>query len=194
MKKILLLENRPGRQEQYLGSENIKKLQTLQGLKTLLGEECSEMINKLNNSDDSQLNEFTLIIIHRSALSPTGIDTVINHCQKKKKDLIFFSGGISQSLYTTSQNFPYLLVNSKDFYYNMLNFLTKFVKGEAEHITELLYGDNWQLNLMLNYRQLIIKENLSRTEENFKESIEELIGKRSLEELNREIEGKIALL
>ena len=194
MMKIILLEDRPGRQEQYIDSEKVAKLKALQGLKILLGEECRDMINKLNQADDSQLNEFTLILIHRSALSAEGIDTVTTHCQQNKKNLVFFSGGISQSLFT-SQNFPYLLLNSKDFYQsNMLNFLSKFVNGDTEHITELVYGDSWKLNLMLNYRQLLLKGELGRLDEIFKESLEELIGKLPLEELNKEIKAKITLI
>jgi hypothetical protein len=196
MSQILLLDDRPGRQEQYLGSKMREKLKDLKELTTLLGEQCREMINKLNSKDDSNLEEFTLIIIHRSALSIDGINTVKEHCKKKKKNLVFFSGGISQSLYS-SQDFQYMLLNSKDLYQpNLYNFLSKYVEGQVEHITELLYGDNWKLNLMLNYRQLLIKGKLSRTEENVKENIEKLIEKRLLEDinLNKEIEAKIAKL
>ena len=194
MKKILLLEDRPGRQMQYLDPEKIKKLKTTKDLKILLGNDCRYMIDKLNHADDSELYDFTLIIIHRSALSNVGIDTVTNHCKVNNKYLVFFSGGISQSLFS-SQSFQYLLLNSKDFYQsNMFNFLDKFIKGEIEHITELIYGNNWKLNLMLNYRQLLLKGELGRTEEEFKENIEKLIGKLPLEELNKKIKTKITLI
>ena len=72
----------------------------------------------------------------------------------------------------------------------MFNFLDKFIKGEIEHITELIYGNNWKLNLMLNYRQLLLKGELGRTEEEFKENIEKLIGKLPLEELTKKSKQK----
>jgi len=194
MKKILFLEDRPGRQEQYLTSEGVKNLQSIEGVKRLLGKECREMIEQLNNNDDSPLNEFTLLLIHRSALSPVGIDTVINHCKNNNKNLVFFSGGISQSLFS-SENFPYLMLNSKDFYQrNMSTFLRNYVDEKSKHITELIYGTNWDINLMLTYRQLLLKGEMGRAEENFKESLEELIGKPPLGELNKKIESKILLL
>jgi len=194
MKKILFLEDRPGRQEQYLTSEGVKNLQSIEGVKRLLGKECREMIEQLNKNDDSPLNEFTLLLIHRSALSPVGIDTVINHCKNNNKNLVFFSGGISQSLFS-SENFPYLMLNSKDFYQrNMSTFLRNYVDEKSKHITELIYGTNWDINLMLTYRQLLLKGEMGRAEENFKESLEELIGKPPLRELNKKIESKILLL
>ena len=110
MKKILLLEDRPGRQMQYLDPEKIKKLKTTKDLKILLGNDCRYMIDKLNHADDSELNDFTLIIIHRSALSNVGIDTVTNHCKVNNKYLVFFSGGISQSLFSRSLSNIYYLI------------------------------------------------------------------------------------
>jgi hypothetical protein len=47
---------------------------------------------------------------------------------------------------------------------------------------------------MLNYRQLLLKGELGRTEEEFKENIEKLIGKLPLEELNKKIKTKITLI
>jgi len=193
-KIILFLEDRPGRQEQYLTTEDINNIQTIEGVEILLGDKCREMIEQLNNNDDSSLNEFTLLLIHRSALSQSGIHTVISHCKNKNKNLVFFSGGISQSLFSY-ENFPYLMLNSKDFYqHNLITFLRNYVDGKTKDITELIYGDKCEINLMLTYRQFLLKGELGRAEENFKKSLEKLIGKLTLEELNKEIKSKITLI
>ena len=52
MKKILLLEDRPGRQMQYLDPEKIKN-KTTKRFKNTLGNDCRYMIDKLNHADDS---------------------------------------------------------------------------------------------------------------------------------------------
>ncbi|QKG79311.1 hypothetical protein [Tenuifilum thalassicum] len=121
-----------------------------------LHEECRKLIDELNKKEFASLNDYDLIIIHRSSLSNGGINTVISHCKSKRKPLVFFSGGVGQSLFYF-EPYPYFLLNSKDFYNNTLpEFLRRYVEDKIEHISELIYGDNWKLNIMMTYRQTFV--------------------------------------
>ncbi len=195
-KQILLLEDRPYRQSQYLDERAIDKLQKIRNLTFPKGNECDKWIENINNNFFSQnLEYFDLIIIHRSALNEDGKKNIIEFCKRKKKSLVFFSGEISQSIYTEIE-FPYLLLSTKDFYQpHLTDFFIKLSNGELEHLTELIYGQRWKLNAMLGYRQLLLKGDLSRIEEKLKDGFESIIGGgKKLAELEKEIKKYINLL
>ncbi|HPO64671.1 MAG TPA: hypothetical protein PKY76_01825 [Bacteroidales bacterium] len=194
MKKVLLLEDRPKRQEQYLSKELIDKIKKLENVYMPLEEECRIIIQKLNDLNDEPLKEYSLIIIHRSSLSDNGRNTVTSHCKNEKKTLVFFSGGIGQSLFSF-ESFPYFLLNSRDFYKDSLpDFLNRYLKDRIEHISELIYGQNWKLNMLMSYRQILLLNNIPRAIEPIKESFESIIGKKTIEELNKEINKIIATI
>lgn len=194
MKKVLLIEDRPDRQEQYLHKELIDKIKTLENVYMPLEKECRVIIQNLNDLNDEPLKEYLLIIIHRSSLSDNGRNTVISHCRKEKKTLVFFSGGIGQSLFTF-ESFPYFILNSKDFYKESLpDFLRNYVEDKIEHISELIYGDNWRLNVMITYRQILLLENIPRAIEPIKESFESIIKIKTIQELDKEINEIIATI
>jgi hypothetical protein len=123
---------------------------------------------------------------------------LINYCKKNKKDLIFFSGGISQSVFS-SNDFNYLLVNSKELYQpHLKNFLSTYIQGNIKHLSELIYGDKWKISIMLSLRQLLLKEELEgkldRLSSELKEQYQNLIGINSLEDLNKEIDKEILII
>ena len=66
-RKVLLIENRPGRMLQYLpnGKDDVDKLSTL---KCLQKDNFRDFLDALNNDDLSSLSSYDLIMIHRSAL------------------------------------------------------------------------------------------------------------------------------
>jgi hypothetical protein len=194
-KRIILIEDRPERLSQFLGDNKINELKILNGLTILSGQHCQEVIEKINSTADIlSLNEYKLIIIHRSALKDLGISNLINYCKKNKKDLIFFSGGISQSVFS-SNDFNYLLVNSKELYQpHLKNFLSKYILGNIKHLSELIYGDKWKICIMLSLRQLLLKGELDRMSSELKEQYQNLIGINSLEDLNKEIDKEILII
>src|SRR5690606_24737284 len=75
------------------------------------------------------------------------------------KSLIFFSGGISYSFYS-DESFPYLNINAGDFYSDKLKlFLNYFEKTREVNIPLLQFGEKWELNKLLNFRNDFIKKN-----------------------------------
>jgi hypothetical protein len=103
-KKILLIENRPARQEQYLpnGQADVEKFSQMNFFLTY--NLFKEYLESINQNNLEFLTQFDLIIIHRSALGElsngSAVNRVISYCKELAKDLILFSGGISSSIYT----------------------------------------------------------------------------------------------
>lgn len=181
MKKIVLIEDRPQRLKQFLDNKQIDELK----------ESCtypSEIIGTiketLNNRDiPDNLKETDLVLFHRSALKDSGLETLIDHCEQNNIDLILFSGGVSQPTYDNREQYQTLIINSGDLYSNRLNnFLKKYTKGKITNLLEILYGEHWQLSILLLIRhfKLIMKdeEEEFRKEEintNFIEKLSEIV-------------------
>jgi hypothetical protein len=195
MKKIILIEDRSERQRQFLGIDQLTDLKNLNGLTILSGQDCYETIEEINGTDDIiSLSEYKMIIIHRSALRSSGINKLINYCKINNRDLIFFSGDISQSIFS-ADDIHLLLINSKELYQpHLKNFLSKYILGKVNHLSELIYGDLWRINIMLSLRQLLIKGDLDRMSSELKEQYQNLIGLYSLEDLNKEIDKEILII
>lgn len=157
-KKILLIENRPGRQVQYMpnGEKELFKLKNIQGF-TMIGFE--ENLTKINDNNFDFLKEFSLVMIHRSALGELSkgskITAVADYCKTNLIDLIYFSGGISSSFFTELNGIGFLLINSKDFYSdNFMPFLKEYIEGRIKKLIELKYGKSWKLNYLFQLREL----------------------------------------
>lgn len=199
MKKIILLEDRPGRQSRFLDYEQIKDLKNIEGLYAPEKDKCKEMILKLNEGKTDELQSYDLIIIHRSALGKKGIATMNEVAAKFKKDIILFSGGLSQIIFNRDA-FESVSINSKDFYSpNLLPFLEKYKNGETSSIMELIYGENWRLSQLMLLRSLYQRQSHeSDVELNIRidEQIEDLIKSlsTSIESLDNEIKQIIASL
>lgn len=154
MKKILLIEDRPGRQLQFIGNLQADELSNLEGLKSPQESECRTMIECLNSENVGNFANYDLIIVHKSSLNSKGLNTLNSICKKGKIDLILFSGGLSQLNYQ-NDGYRCLSINSKDFYSNhLIYFIKKYLREEIQNLLELIYGDNWKLSFLLQYRQL----------------------------------------
>ena len=184
MKKVLFIEDRPNRQKQYF-SKKINALKQISCVDIKEFNEGAEIIENINLGSSTNLEVYNLFIFHRSAFSQKGLNTLNNYCKKNNKELVFFSGGISQTTFTALP-FVLLNINSKEFYTDkLLNFLEKYCNNESKHILQLYYGDNWELPLLLRYRQLI-----GLSDENFEkdiENIEDIIGKDNLINIDNKI-------
>ena len=108
--KIVIIEDRIGRLEKFTEFD-IKKYETI---KIITGIEFDNLLQSLEGKDTSVLDEFSCVASHRSALSNEIRDVIKNYCKAQKKPLIFFSGGITSSVFKDLP-FPFLHINSKDF-------------------------------------------------------------------------------
>ena len=69
--------------------------------------------------------------------------------------MIFFSGGITSSV-LKDLDFPFLHINSKEFYSeNLKLFIEAFEESNAVNLLVLQFGKKWKLSLLLNLRNNI---------------------------------------
>jgi hypothetical protein len=157
-KKIILIENRPTRQKIYLPNQE-KDQEVLKGMESL-----SHYVNDKNTINEflkkknfNFLLGYDLIMIHRSFLNEISggalVNEIIRFCERNRKDLIYFSGGISSSSFIKQDDFNFLLINSKDFYANLIEFLNNYKLGLIENLLELKYGKSWKLSYLLRLRE-----------------------------------------
>lgn len=146
--KVTLLEDRIGRMEQF-SEFDLKKEQSIF---IITNSELTNLISDLDNNSTDKLNDYECIIMHRSAFTNSQRDVIKAYCKKNKKHLVFFSGGISSSIYNDS-SFPFLHINSKDFYSNNLRLFIDEIESQNNlNLLILQFGYRWKLNLLLSLR------------------------------------------
>lgn len=152
MKKILLIEDRPKRQELFMADSNegfeIEKYSDI--LDNMVGVGYDSIYHKL--LDASYNIEHSVIICHRSAFGDHNskiLDKLKEYCKKNSKKLVFFSGGIANTFYSSTPA-DFLLLNSKLFYSKNLELFLEDCKVNEPNILILGYGINWELNILLN--------------------------------------------
>jgi hypothetical protein len=195
MKQVLFIEDRPKRQVQFLpnGEDDLKKIKEIKGVDLKKEEECKEIFESVNNGDTNEIEGYDLLLFHRSALKQKGLNTLREYCKENYTPLILFSGGVSQFNFQ-NEEFPFLILNSKDFYSpRLIEFLENFVNDQVENIPELL-GDNWKLSFLMKYRNLLfIDEEKGEREEEI-DRLKEFLGDKSVKDLNTEIREQILKL
>lgn len=151
MMKIAIIEDRIARLEQYIDFD----LKKSKSVTIITGIDFDNLIDSLKSNDTRKLDQYECIASHRSALSNKVRDPLKEYCRKNKKPLIFFSGGITSSVLKDVE-FPFLHINSKEFYSENLKL---FIKACEEHNTVnlllLQFGKKWKLSLLLNLRNNI---------------------------------------
>jgi hypothetical protein len=155
MKRIIFIEDRIERMKKF---SSINLFHT-KSIILITSSAYDDFIIKLDNGNlESIFNEFDCIISHKSALNIAQRTKIINHCEKKKKPLIFFSGGISYSFYN-DDSFPYLNINANDFYSDKLKlFIKHFEQTDEINLAILQFGEKWELNKLLNFRNDLVKK------------------------------------
>jgi hypothetical protein len=161
MNRIILIDDRPKRMS--LATEKIGQDLTLytstNGLNIPQGNDCLKIKDEINSGSGINISNYSLIIIHQSALNGLGLNTLDSICKINNSKLILFSGSIRQPVFSSRDGFEKLIVNSKDLYSLLLiPFLQKALNNRLEHLTELIYSDKWKLGVALTYRQLLIDE------------------------------------
>ena len=149
--KIAIIEDRIARLEQFTDF-NLKKSKSVV---IITGLEFDNLVYSLTINDTSKLNQYDCIASHRSALSNEVRDTLKDYCRNKKKPLIFFSGGITSSILKDVE-FPFLHINSKEFYSeNIKLFIEACEEQNTVNLLLLQFGEKWKLSLLLNLRNNI---------------------------------------
>jgi hypothetical protein len=144
MKKVILIEDRPNRQIDFVKEIN-KSLNEISILENICGFEKFNLFKEiLSSSHLTEFDKYEVIIIHRSALSSTERLRLIDFARKNSKVLVLFSGGISSISLQKLGNGNLLTINSKDLYSNSL---INFLNNNATNILELAFGVNWKINL-----------------------------------------------
>jgi hypothetical protein len=150
--KIAIIEDRIARLEQFTDF-NLKKSKSVT---IITGLEFDSLVDSLKINDNSKLDQYECIASHRSALSNEVRDTLKDYCRNKKKPLIFFSGGITSSILKDVE-FPFLHINSKEFYSeNLKLFIEACEEQNTVNLLLLQFGEKWKLSLLLNLRNNIV--------------------------------------
>lgn len=153
MIKAILIEDRVHRQKNLLG-ENLNEL-----IKPFLtnisgGQEFADIQKSLINKEFFVLDEFSVIMLHRSAFDTNTRNGLIDYLRKTEKKIVFFSGGISGCQVSKIGNLEFLLINVNQFYSENL---ILFLKNEVQNLQELAFGNNWRIsNLVDVYDKLIL--------------------------------------
>lgn len=200
MKKIIIVEDRPERQEQYIpdGKHGVEKLSATPGVFNCIGQDCKNHLDRLAQGDFTVLDGYDLIIYHRSALHKSGLVNDVNqYCQSTQVPLIHFTGGESSVIYSHS-GFEYLLISSRLFYSSRLfDFIDSFRKNPTLPLIHFAYGDNWRLPYYLRLRNMLWQDQLEATPllPDYQELCES-IGKESISyaELTLEIRKMVELI
>ena len=149
--KIAIIEDRIARLEQFTDFD----LKKSKSVTIITGLEFDNLIDSLKINDTSKLDQYDCIASHRSALSNEVRDTLKEYCRNKKKPLIFFSGGITSSVLKDVE-FPFLHINSKEFYSeNLRLFIEACEEQNTVNLLLLQFGEKWKLSLLLNLRNNI---------------------------------------
>ncbi len=173
--KIAIIEDRLGRLEQFVEFD----LQNCKEVTIISGSDFDKLIIALEAKTTEVLNQYDCIASHRSALSNEIRDILKEYCMSNKKPLIFFSGGITSSVFK-DVDFPFLHINSKDFYsLNLKLFIDACQLNNDINLLILQFGNRWKLSLLLNLRNRIAvaqnKQNLKNSNNSIEFDITELV-------------------
>lgn len=172
MKKIMLIDDRTERQTKFYEETCINFDKDSDVLDNFTADSYEKLLEEFRNNDFRRLDEYEVIITHRSAfgdLNGQVISTFKELCKQKNKpkSLVFFSGGIS-SVSIKNSPFEHLLLNSKKFYSNNLKLFLELSKNNKPNLLVLAFGENWKINLLLNSLEKI---NVYIGKNNFAENI-----------------------
>jgi len=154
MKKILLVEDRPKRQQNFLEKQVIDLTQMNDILVNCADEVHRHLIEDIK-TETIDWNQYSTIIIHRSGFSQEILDKLKEFCKNNNTTikLVFFSGGISSTFYM-AQPYEFLQLNSKELYTKNLKL---FLETNGNNLLQLAYGEEWEVNRLLNKLEKINK-------------------------------------
>ena len=152
--KAILIEDRVNRQKNILGRK-LNELTQFTLLKNISGGKDFEELNqKLNDQEYTVLDEFSIIMLHRSAFEANTRNGIIEYLKKTNKKVVFFSGGITSCRINEIDRLDFLLINVNLFYSENLFY---FLKNNGDNLLELAFGREWQTSILIDtYEKLVI--------------------------------------
>lgn len=199
MKKVLILDDRIERKKTHMSSSALQKLLECVNdnyLAIVSGEDVKK------ESISKYFADYDLLAIHYSwANDKSLIQDIDDFAKSNNKLLIFFSGGIAQTLLL--DDFKRLSINSAEFYSDKLpEFIEVYATKEIDlPLLHFLYGNNKNLALFMKYRQMVWKDSKENgTDEfyfNYESYLEPIIkasSSETLDELNKVIYNEIIKL
>ncbi len=146
--KLIIIEDRIERLKSFVEFE----LEMWPEVHVVTGVGFDNLLSELRNNNTHLLDRYKCIASHRSALSNEIRDILKEYCSRTGKPLIFFSGGISTSVFKDS-SFPFLHINSKEFYSeNLKVFLEDLRSKDNVNLLTIQFGERWKMNLLLKLR------------------------------------------
>lgn len=188
MKKILIVDDRPMRQENQLGKDLFDKLCSL------------DNITRDTMLDVNKITSYDIVAIHYSLLDNSGqIKEIRDVLSKSGKCLILFSGGNPTNRIINGGKEA--LVSASLFYSKKtIDFFELLMSDDIENhfLERMLYGKNWKIAFLERYAQLLwvngaTMEKWPDTEELNDDEIQTLyelekeFGHKSFKEINEDI-------
>ncbi len=188
MKKILIVDDRPMRQENQLGKVLFDKLCSL------------DNITRDTKLDVNKIKSYDIVAIHYSLLDNSGqIKEIRDILSKSGKCLILFSGGNSSNRIINGGKEA--LVSAGLFYSKkIIDFFELLMSDDIENhfLERMLYGRNWKVAFLEKYAQLLWvngatmdkwpdTEDLNDDEIQTLNELEIEFGHKSFKEINEEI-------
>ena len=188
MKKILIVDDRPMRQENQLGKDLFEKLCLL------------DNITRDTKVDVNGITQYDIVAIHYSLLDNNGlIKEVRDILSRSGKCLILFSGGNPTNRIINSGKEA--LVSASLFYSKRtIDFFELLMTDDIEHhlLEKMLYGKNWKIAFLERYAQLLWvngasmekwpdTEELNDDEIQALNELEKEFGHKSFKEINEDI-------
>lgn len=188
MKKILIVDDRPMRQENQLGKVLFDKLCSL------------DNITRDTMLDVNKIKSYDIVAIHYSLLDNSGqIKEIRDILSKSGKCLILFSGGNSSNRIINGGKEA--LVSAGLFYSKkIIDFFELLMSDDIENhfLERMLYGRNWKVAFLEKYAQLLWvngatmdkwpdTEDLNDDEIQTLNELEIEFGHKSFKEINEEI-------
>jgi hypothetical protein len=158
--KALLIEDRKERQELFLKEFNLNFENYKNVLLNAIDDKYKEILNFLKNEEYDFLDEFDVIISHKSAFDDLNAQIIYrleNYAKDIGKKLVFFSGGIDSIYYYKENDFEHLELNSMLFYSRNLIYFLDELKDDKLNILILAYGKKWKLNIYIEILDKIAK-------------------------------------
>lgn len=150
MRKILLIEDRAHRQNNFLEQVNINLDDYKDIIDNKINDKYEEFIKDMQ-SDNFDLSVYDVIIAHQSIFINEYkeiLGKLKNYCKNYDKALVLFSGGNETSY--INDEYEELGLSSDVFYSQNLNLFLDDFKLKNINIRILTYGNKWKLNIMLN--------------------------------------------
>ncbi|RLA65180.1 MAG: hypothetical protein DRQ78_05425 [Epsilonproteobacteria bacterium] len=157
MYKILLIDDRTYRQNNYLNILGLDLSEYSDIVDNCIDDKYNDIVNNLND-DSFDFESYSVIISHKSAFGDNNtklISKLEKYCKKSNKILVLFSGGIDTNYYFKENGFEHIELNSKVFYSQNLKLFLDMVSDNIMQPLILNYGIHWSLDITLNVLEKI---------------------------------------